>query len=251
MSVIQRVGNTEFWEKPRCPDQPLFAMPICEEAVLETAFSPVYAGLRRLSKDAASNCVSRYRMRRILPDKLNPRWQKLPWPDDERIIIKDAASCANSGVWQIARNDYAKHYLKYAFGDDGYRIIEEFIPGNQWEQDGFIIGGRIHFFKTLRQSWDREGRRICAYHNETLVDMQSLVTEAAEEAVRAVGLDDCPFCVEIRFDTEAQPKIIEIAARLGEDHGLPDLLNPDEYPLSVVERCAERAIDFKTAEVSG
>jgi hypothetical protein len=58
--------------------------------------------------------------------------------------------------------------------------------------------------------------------------------------VRAVGIDDAPFCIEMRHDRRRGGwKLIEIHARLGEDPGLAAFMS-DEDPLEVIERaCAD------------
>ena len=115
-----------------------------------------------------------------------------------------------------------------------FGVVEERIEGPQYELDGFVVGGEVGYFSALLQHWNEAGDKILAY--ERLAPPHDGWLDAALGAVKAVGIDDAPFCVELRYDTgRRQWKVIEIHARLGEDPGLPDLMS-DVNPLHVIER---------------
>jgi hypothetical protein len=101
-----------------------------------------------------------------------------------------------------------------------------------------VVGGRIEYFSPLLQQWNEAGDRILAYQRQEPPDRHWV--DAALAAVKAVGIDDAPFCLEMRYDRQRGGwKLIEIHARLGEDPGLPALMW-DEDPLRVIERACAR-----------
>ena len=84
------------------------------------------------------------------------------------------------------------------------------------------------------------GDQILGYQRQTPPDRDWL--SAARAAIKAVGIDDAPFCLEMRYDRRLRGewKLIEIHSRLGEDPGLAALMS-DEDPLAVIERACARA----------
>ena len=237
---IHWIGNTEFWNTPPVAKEPAFAMALCEEAVLQTAFSPLFANLRRLSPLAALNCTSRYHTRVALDGSpwahLNPRWAPLPaWYD--RGVVKAPASCSNAGVFHVRTNPYAEQLKLYL--EKPPAIIEEFVDGWQWEQDGFVLANQAYFFNPLLQVW--EENRIVEYRKPKAgVPVPLGLQDAVQQVLSAVQLTDSPFCVELRASPSGW-KLIEVHARLGEDVGLPELL-ADKDPLKIIEEVAKSAV---------
>lgn len=226
------VGEADHWSSPRAPERPAFAMPLCEESVLETAFNHSFSGLRRLSKNAALACVSRYCQRRALergaPD-LNPGWAPITkWPKG-RAVVKAPASCLASGVRILDEDFYVRELLLYA-PKAAIGVVEEFVEGPQWELDGFVIGGEFRAFRHLLQHWS-DGR-IVHYEPSFAEGLEN----AVKRAIRAVGLDECPFCAEMRLSAEGW-KVVELHARLGEDKDLAAAMWPT-CPLNVIESFA-------------
>ena len=224
---VQWIGDSDYWVAPECRGEPEFIMPLSEDSVLQVARMQTTA--RKLSLQAAINCTSRLALRVALaPTGLNPSWHPLEWPGPA--VVKAPASCANLGVRFLAQvaPDLAR------FG-----VIEERVEGPQYELDGFVVGGRIEYFSPLLQHWNEAGDRILRYQRQEPPDRDWLA--AALAAVKAVGIDDAPFCLEMRHDRRRGGwKLIEIHARLGEDPGLAALMS-DEDPLRVIERaCARR-----------
>jgi hypothetical protein len=113
--------------------------------------------------------------------------------------------------------------------------------GRQYEADGFVVGGRITFFHPLLQTW-REGR-IVEYRR---CEPPPGLCEAVTTAIRATGLDDAPFCAELRCGA-GRWVLIELHARLGEDEGLAEKMW-DSCPLSAIEASVRELEDQASTE---
>lgn len=233
MNPIAWVGNTEFWKKRQSTD-PKFAMALCEEAVLETAFSPVYRGLLRLSKDAAIACTDRTVLRARLPAQLSPRYSIIGFPStDGRFVVKNVASCAGSGVHVFGPTQYTEALNHWTDRMHNEIVIEEFLEGPQYQLDGFVLNNTPYFFNTLHQIWRDNKIEQYIRDNFGLIGLR----RAAEHAIKAVGLNNSPFCIEFRAGTDELWKVIDMHARLGEDFGLPEIM-ADRYPLDIIEGAA-------------
>ncbi len=233
---IQWVGESDHWVAPACLGEPEFIMPLSEDTVLEVARMQTSA--RKLSLQAAINCTSRLALRVALAATgLNPRWHPLEWHGP--CVVKAPASCANLGVRFLPANWYIAALEQVAPELARLGVTEERIEGPQYELDGFVVGGQVGYFSPLLQHWNEAGDKILAYERQEPPDGEWLA--AARAAVEAVGINDAPFCVEMRYDLRrGQWKLIEIHARLGEDRGLAALMS-DEDPLRAIERaCAPR-----------
>jgi hypothetical protein len=211
-------------------------MPVSEDSVLEVARMQTTA--RKLSLQAALNCTSRLALRVALASTgLNPTWHPFEWPGPA--AVKAPASCANLGVRFLPANWYIATLAQIAPDLARFGVIEERIEGPQYELDGFVVGGRIEHFHPLLQHWNEAGDKILHYERREPPDRDWLA--AARAAVQATGIDDAPFCLEMRQDRRTGNwRLIEIHARLGEDPGLAAMMS-DESPLEVIERACARA----------
>src|SRR5438874_4756330 len=235
MSSVQWVGESDYWVAPECLGEPEFIMPLSEDSVLEVASRKTPA--RKLSLQAAINCTSRLALRVALATTgLNPCWHPLELPGAS--VVKTPASCASLGVRFLPTNWYIATLAQVAPDLARFGVMEERIEGPQYELDGFVVGGRIEYFSPLLQHWNEAGDKILAYERQEPADRDWLGAVLA--AVKAVGLDDAPFCLEMRYDRRRGGwKLIEIHARLGEDPGLPALMS-DEDALRMIERACAR-----------
>lgn len=247
---IHWVGNSEvFGAKPRT-DAPKFAMPLVEETVLETAFSPLYASLRRLSQKAAVNTGSKFALRAALQENpatagLNPGWAAIAFLP----VIKAPVSALGLGVRVFKQhNEYLDALRLYAPEYAFAGVSEEFIEGEWWEANGFVVGGKVSFLPLVCQERRRQQeQRIAGYSLVTrFTDIAEELAYHSTQAVHALGLDDCPFCFEFcRSARTEEVKLIDAHARLGEDFRLLPLLND---PLSFAEELVEAALAGKQAD---
>lgn len=231
MGIIKWLGESENWKVPECEGHAHFVMPLVERWVLDVA--NLEGSVRKLALQAGLNCTSRLALRTALASTdLNPRWS--PWEWHGSSVIKAPASAANLGVRFLETNEYIKYLEVLAPDLARFGIIEAFVDGPQYEVDGYVLGGDISCFCCLFQHWNSAFDRILAYERKE--PPFAGWREAVVTAVKRVGIDDCPFCVEMRYDLRLnQWKVIEIHARLGEDPGLPELMS-DDYPLMVIEQ---------------
>ena len=236
MNIVQWVGESDHWTVPQCPECPRFVMPLTERCVLSVA--TMVSPSRKLSLQAALNCTSRLALRVALAGTtLNPQWAPLQWPGPS--VVKAPASSANLGVRFLPPNEYIQHLQAVAPDLARFGVVEDFVNGPQYELDGYVIGGVAGCFHPLQQHWNDAGDAILAYERKEPAGKEWV--EAVLTGVRAVGINDAPFCVEFRKDLRRdQWKIIELHARLGEDPGLAELMS-DEDPISLVERACQAA----------
>ena len=204
-------------------------MALVEDAVLQVGARR--DGTRHLTLVAAVNCSSRLALRVALATTgLNPDW----WPyrfggSRKRRVVKAPASALGSGVREFGHLIEEVEELElYAPELAQFGVVEEYVDGEQYELDGFVVGGRLTFFQPLRQEW--VGGRIVDYRR---ADPRPGLHEAVATAVRAVGLDDSPFCAELRH-AAGRWVLIELHARLGEDEGLAEQMW-DSCPLRAIE----------------
>lgn len=237
-------GSSPNWGERASKPNPTFVMPLIEEEVLSTAFLLVNDDLsskrtlRGLSVQAAINCTSRLAMRVALSvTRANPDWKPIEMPINRRapLVVKAPASTMSDGVRVFSSTESTYNLSRHAWDLASIGVMEEYIPGEQWEIDGCAIGGRIMFFHALLQIWNKEGTKIIDYRRNTNPSPDMLST--ARKAIRALGLNDCPFCLELR-SINGQWIIIEAHARLGEDPGLPAKMW-DEDPREQIERWCE------------
>lgn len=253
--MIYWIGNSENWDKPIHPTAPLdnntvknrylpneysrrlaeydlatawgdaknrYVFPLVEETVLEVAFSPLYQIYKRLSKYAAVNCTSRLALRTALPTELNPKWQPMPYFGDG-IVVKAPASCQNQGIGFALPNEYSRRLSQYTPEVGLVGIVEQYVPGPQYEADGVVIGGQAVLLGWSQQ--ESENGKIAQYIRLPIQQGEfgfEAPTEVIETVVKALGLDNCPFCFEMKRETDEQGqwKIIDAHARLGEDRRL-------------------------------
>jgi hypothetical protein len=206
-------------------------------ALVEDAVLPVGAlgdETRHIPLRAALNCCSRLALRVALSATgLNPEW----WPyrfggSATRRVVKAPASALSSGVRHFGHLIEEVVILeRYAPELAQFGVVEQLVDGEQYEVDGFMLGGQATFFHPLHQSW-RDGR-IEAYRR---CQAPSGLHAAVASALRATGVDDAPFCAEMKHH-QGRWLLIELHARLGEDPGLEDAMW-DRPVLDVIEEAA-------------
>lgn len=233
--MIRWVGHSVVWKPTRQTGQDVnqYVMPLTEEAVLEVAQCPWG---KHLSLDAALNCMDRYRLRQTLNlTGLNPGWTSFPWPE-RASVLKAPASTRNSGVWFLPQTTFEIERLRSprSAGLDNFGVVEDFVDGPQYQVDGYVLDGAAATFYPLHQHW--MGEQIVRYERAPeFPDLRSL----AKTVALTLGIDNCPFCIEFRLDSNSCWKVIEVNTRLGEDFGLPDLMS-DDNPLESIELAARQ-----------
>lgn len=225
--MILWVGESEYLDAPY-RDEGEYVMPLTEEAVLPVAFGDWGDG-KRLSPEAALCCTSRYAQRMALKGTgLNPQWQIGPVWDD--MVLKAPASAMNSGVWHLHPTWESQRLAEYAPNLSRRSVVEQYMDGPQYQVDGFVLDGRDFVAVPIQQTW--HGEYIAEYRSVKGEELPKVLQDAAIRAVRAVRLDNCPFCVELRFH-EGAPRVVEINARFGEDPRLADVWDMD--PVRLIE----------------
>ena len=100
----------------------------------------------------------------------------------------------------------------------GRYLAEEFMPGPEVSVEGFAFGGGVHVVgvtekRTTDDHFVETGHAFPARFD---VETARSVRRLAADAVRALGLDGCPFHVEIKL-TDEGPKLVEVNGRVGGD----------------------------------
>jgi hypothetical protein len=240
MNRIEWVGQPDRKHWPVVPQTGSpFRLSLCDDQVLALARSPTGC---HLDWRAALACINRLAQRVALAGSgLNPEWAPAPMPC-QRVVAKHATSTLSGGVGQLhPDSDLAYSLIKHAGELADWGVIEQEIGGAQYEQDGCILDGEIGWFWPIQQHWDRLGHRIERYERLPW-ELGQPLRRAAERALRAVGLNQSCFSVEIRFhDSDPdQARVIDLHARLGEDGESFRQAISDRYPLEVVEEIARK-----------
>lgn len=221
------------------------AMALTEAMVLRTAFDPKFSHLRRLSPAAALACSSRLAQRVALASTgFNPRWQPCPWQPG---VVKAPVSVENVGVGYLRANWYTRNLKRYAPELAAMGVVEEWVEGEAWELDGYVVNGRLGWFWSLQQHWSSDRKKIRRYKRAKSFTGPSELRDATAEVVRTLGLTDSCFCSEWRL-TKRGWKLIEIQARLGQDEGLAELMVDSGDPLRVVEQAVCHAYPAPSSE---
>lgn len=100
----------------------------------------------------------------------------------------------------------------------GHVLLQQFIPGREYAVDGFVQEGRI----TILALADKPNVSQGPYFEDRLHVMPAKVDAAlarriediAGQAVKAIGLNNSPFHIEMRYHRQ-QLFVLEIAARVG------------------------------------
>jgi biotin carboxylase len=107
-------------------------------------------------------------------------------------------------------------------------LVEEFVRGAPVESDGVVCRGAILGFGVTEQVltppplFYLEGYLLPA---DRPAHENAAIERTAEDALRALGVDDTGFSVEMRFEAGAA-RTIEVNGRLGWDEGFGDLFVP-------------------------
>lgn len=102
-------------------------------------------------------------------------------------------------------------------------LVERFAAGDPVETDGLVLGDAIACYGVTAQVMSPpplfyvEGYLLPADHADT-----PAIRAAADAALRALGVRDTGFSVELRA-TAGGPRVIEVNGRLGEDDAFGDL----------------------------
>ena len=145
------------------PDDVL--IPLCEEVVLP-CWKVITSGNCKGYRNGPA-CVDRHRQRLALNSTgLDPRWWTVEAAYFTRpCVIKAPASTLSEGVQAVDIDNPRVEALEMFCGKPDYTaIIEEFIPGPQYEISGFFWDkGTMPFTSVpLMQTW--EGDKIASYY---------------------------------------------------------------------------------------
>lgn len=134
------------------------------------------------------------------------------------IFIVNDCEEAKDALTQLINlsSDQNEGWLYSRFGNK--YILEEYINGQEFSVEGFVYEGECHIAgitdKKTTYPWCLEYRHIFpAIFNE---DAKLAIEDATKKIVAALNLDYCPIHLEAKW-TDAQVKLIEIAARTGGD----------------------------------
>lgn len=144
-------------------------------------------------------------------------------------ILKPVDSAASDKVFKVKSVAEAQRKLKeITEGDDefemwsypmrGQALFEEYVPGQEYSIEGIAVGDKATIYSiTTKETEDFvEVRHIVGKlaDDETTKKIKSYVLDA----VKALGIEDSPFHMEVRLNAEGNPLIMEIGTRIAGDH---------------------------------
>ncbi|MDT0612520.1 ATP-grasp domain-containing protein [Streptomyces lancefieldiae] len=198
-------------------------------------------GLHGPSVAAAAVCLDKAAQRRALePHGLNPRWRSGTTADELTaavaelglpLIFKLAHSSGGRGSAVIDEHTEPDGLVKLTslnYEDSDAFLVEEFVDGSEHSVSGFVHRDEVVILAVSdKYLAPGELRTTTTIVPSALAPEQlARVHEAAERAVRAVGIETGGFHVDLRCSAEG-PVVLEIGARLG-----GDLINSHLVPLA-------------------
>lgn len=214
--------------RARCPDA--IPIPLAEEAVLP-CFRAGHPGI-------GPRWIDRGDLRSMLPSEISPPWARfgehhfLTYP----VVVKAPASSGSCGVrfspspskdWRAAtaailgaREEIER--LSWAGSTPLRPIVEEYIPGPQYEVCGVVGAGRnqVHVTSVLRHEWSNskpvEGAEITRYH--VVNDADGALHRLFLAVACAMSARWCFMCVETRYSPDQKAwVVIDAHCRPGDD----------------------------------
>lgn len=147
---------------------------------------------------------------------------------DGHCIVKPADNAGSRGVvlFDVAAdakhlNEMKNQVYRYSRGNsrNGTVMVEEYMQGPEVSVEIMVVEGEPHILAITDKYITPPPYFVELAHCEPSrldTEIQETIREVAAQAVRAVGIENAPAHVEIKV-TEAGPKIVELAARLGGD----------------------------------
>jgi len=149
-------------------------------------------------------------------------------------ILKPLSGAASKNVVKITTNN--KQELQKLFSslftltqpehdpifyyDPGKFLLEEYLDGPEVSVEGIVEGKNIHLVAITDKLpmngpyFIERGDNLPSRHSK---ELQKKIYEITKKAIKALGFENCGIHAEIRI-VKNEPKIIEIAARLGGDY---------------------------------
>lgn len=198
-------------------------------------------GLRGPSVAAAAVCLDKAAQRRALePHGLNPRWRTGTTADELKaavgelglpLIFKLAHSSGGRGSAVVDADTEPAELIKLTslnYEDSTAFLVEELVEGSEHSVSGLVHDGEVVILAVSDKYLAPGELRTTTTVVPSALTPERLarVHEAAERAVRAVGIATGGFHVDLRYAAEG-PVVLEIGARLG-----GDLINSHLVPLA-------------------
>ena len=215
VALIYWAGEAGVWERPDRQDlaNATYVFSASEDAVWTTATMGRYDAKRRLSRTAALRCTQRLLQRAALEGTgLNPQWCPTYLPHQ---VVKAHQSCENSRVRFFPTTDADGDLFQAMPHLFGWGVSEAFVHGEAIEVDGIIRDGTVQFLPVVRQHWNATWDHVEGYELVRPLGYRTAVSRA----LRAIGLNQSAFCVELRR-RGSEWVVIEVHARFGEDDRL-------------------------------
>ncbi|GII83396.1 hypothetical protein Ssi03_13860 [Sphaerisporangium siamense] len=206
-----------------------------------TALIAETLGLRGVGPQAALVCGDKAAQRHVLdPHGLNPPWRRGTTVEELRaaidelgmpLIFKPAHSSGGKGTALIDEGTDMDALLAATtsnYVESSAFVVERYVEGSEHSVTGLVRDGQVVTLAVADKFLDEAGLSTVA----TLVPSAlapweaERLHEAARTAVRAVGIRDGGFHVDLRLGPDG-PVVLEVGARLG-----GDLINSHLVPLA-------------------
>lgn len=106
-------------------------------------------------------------------------------------------------------------------------LLEEYIAGKEYSLEGVVSNGQVYHFSITEKFVNNQAEFIEIGHIVNVPVKAKLAAKMkryVEETIQALGINHCPFHAELRINGQAEPVLMEIAARLAGDK-IGDLIN--------------------------
>jgi hypothetical protein len=198
-------GYSNLYDKGELSNPLIYHFPISGDAVLKTAFSTF--PLFRISRQAAITSMSKLALRvRLSSTYLNPEWEPVKTSEDfDKIAV-------------------------YAPDLGQYGVKEEQLSSEVYIVNGVIIKSKLRMFSLVVENNGRYEQ----------IMFPSGIALAIKDAVEAIDINNCPFC--LHFQTiKNEFKLINYYAHLTENIEVCKLMSTSP-PLEIIEKWSQEIL---------
>ena len=158
----------------------------------------------------------------VLATGVSPDHQDIPKIfDGKKIVIKPVDLAGSNGVTIIeASSSHVSKYVQNAIhlSKVGIAIVEDFMPGDEYTVDGFMVSSQARVLLMTRKHKTIEGLPTVANILEAIDNKGETLSKAqffVEKSLLALGYSDGPFHCELIMNQNEVIGMIEVAGRGG------------------------------------
>jgi biotin carboxylase len=233
---------------------------LCTDTPVNTVAAVAQAlGLTALTPEAAQCATDKRLMRKSFAEHGAPSPRFLEIEDESEaldaaeeigypVALKIARSSGSRGIYRVDNANELHRSVEAArrHQSQGALLVEEWLEGPEVSVEGMCFEGQVHVIQITDKCVFPGAFPVESGHTQPsrlAADLQTRIRDCATAGIRALGLMDCAFHVEIKA-TSRGPMLIEVGARLGGDR-ISTHLTPLSMGVNLVRAAVELAVGRK------